>query len=262
MTWLQRARELARWPGWRRHAPAAAGSAVAHLAIVGIIALGVAAGSPAEVDAPPEELFLALDLIPPELEPVEVAAGVTPTPRAATPKPDDVTPSSPPPDPRKRAQEQPGAPPLGAPSEPSGAPDGDSVYIPPGVTTGRGPPGLASLMQNDRCSSRIGPRPRDCPSDLGARVGTMDTVMPRSEADLARHYGDFMPTCALRVGCGPDEHKTILGTAAAARPAPGSANDRGAGTPHAGGASSLGGLHDSVGRLGFNPDHRDPGFGD
>jgi hypothetical protein len=28
------------------------------------------------------------------------------------------------------------------------------------------------------------------------------------------------------------------------------------------GAGGLGGIHELVGRLGFNPDHTDPGFGD
>ena len=90
----------------------------------------------------------------------------------------------------------------------------------------------------------------------------MDSLLPRSKDDLAQHYADYMPTCPYRVGCEPGVRRTVNGSLPAGRDAPGSGNDRGAGTPHVGGAGGLGGLHDSIGRLGFNPDHTDPGFGD
>ncbi len=244
-----RAREVAAWPGWRRHAPAA-GSAVFHLVAAALVAatLGVASGSQPITE--PEE-FIAIELV--NLPPEQVAmpeAGVTP-PRAPAPRPaatDMPSPSAPAiPDPRKRPQ-QPG---TGAPPAPGGEPDSDSVYIPPSVMTGPGPAGLQGLAKGDPCTNRYGPKPKDCPSDLAARVGPMDSVLPRSKDDLAQHFADYMPTCPYRVGCEPGERRTLTGAHAV--------DNNG---EDAGGAASLGGLHDSVGRLGFNPDHTDPGFGD
>lgn len=250
MTWLEWAQQLKGWPGWRRHAPAVAGSAAFHLAAVGLVAatLGAASGAPSPAAEP--ETFIAIELInqPPDDPPPQ--AGVTP-PRAPTPRPaatDQTAPIAPAtPDPRRR-QTGPAAP------EPSlAAPGDDSVYIPPSIYKGPGPAGLQGLAgRGDPCADPLpSRRPRGCPSDLAARVGSMDTTLARSQDDLAQHYGDYMPKCALRVGCGPDEKKTILGSRAV--------DNNGMA---AGGAGSLGGMHDSVGRLGFNPDHRDPGFGD
>lgn len=256
MTWVERAQQIADWPGWRRHAPAA-GSVAVHLVALGLMAVtfGAAAGSPAT--SATEEEFLAIDLValpPEELVPME--AGVTP-PRIQAPRP--ATPDTAPvlTDPRRRQQ----AP--GAPTTPGAAADADSVYLPPSILNPSGPAGLKGLMEDERCSDpRPERRPRDCATDLAGRVGNMDSVLPRSKADLAQHFADYMPTCAYRVGCEPGVRRTMNGSMPAGRPAPGSANDRGAGTPHAGGPAGLGGLHDSVGRLGFNPDHTDPGFGD
>lgn len=256
MTWQETARELARWPGWRRHAPAA-GSVAVHLVAVAFIAatLGMASGAPA---SPGSETFIAIELVsqPPE-EIVIPEAGVSP-PRAQTPHP---APSDPPTpsvaDPRKRPQTSG----QGAPVAP-GAVD-DSVYIPPSIFTGPGPAGLQSLVGKDPCADpRPERRPRNCASDLADRVGNMDTMLPRSKDDLAQHYADYMPTCPYRSGCEPGTGKTISGTNSVGRAPPGSADDRGAGSPQAAGGSSIGGLSDSVGRLGHNKDHVDPGFGD
>jgi hypothetical protein len=258
MTWQERARELASWPGWRRHAPAA-GSAVFHLVAVAILAatLGVASGAPPSAES---ENFIAIELLTPPPEDIVIPeAGVTP-PRAQTPGPKPSDPSVPTAtDPRKRPQ-QPG---QGAPAAP-GTADDDSVYIPPSIFKAPGPAGLQGLVAgNNPCADpRPERRPRDCKTDLAARVGNMDTMQPRSKDDLAQHFADYMPVCPYRVGCEPGVRRTMNGSLPAGRGAPGSGNDRGAGTPQAGGAAGLGGLHDSVGRLGFNPDHTDPGFGD
>lgn len=249
MTWHEWAQQVADWPGWRRQAPAA-GSVAVHLIALGLIAatLGAAAGAPTTSEAAEE--FLAIDLV--TLPPEEIAspeAGVTP------PRPTVTAPSIS--DPRRRPQ----AP--AAPTTPGDTPDSDTVYLPPSILKGPGPAGLRGLTGDDRCSDPIPERrPRDCATDLAARVGNMDSVLPHSKADLAQHFADFMPTCAYRVGCEPGPRRTMNGSMPAGRPAPGSANDRGSGTPHAGGPAGLGGLHDSIGRLGFNPDHTDPGFGD
>jgi hypothetical protein len=258
MTWVERAQQVANWPGWRRHAPAAAGSIAVHLVALGLMAatFGAAAGSPA-ASAADEEEFLAIDLVqlPPE-EIVPLEAGVTPPriqpPRPATPDTAPVLPNT------KRTQQAPGAP-----TTPGAAADEDSVYLPPSILKPSGPAGLAGLMGDERCSDpRPERRPRDCATDLAGRVGNMDSVLPRSKDDLAQHLADYMPTCPYRSGCEPGPRRTINGSMPAGRPAPGSRDDRGAGTPHAGGPAGLGGLHDSIGRLGFNPDHTDSGFGD
>jgi hypothetical protein len=258
MTWHERLQQAKSWPGWRRHAPVA-GSVAVHVvgAVVAMATLGAASGAPVRPPPPPPEAFIAIDLVaelPPE-------AGVTPPPRTAAPRPDASTDTAPP-DPRKRAQPSGPALPGPAAPAPSGGADGDTVYIPPSIMVGPGPAGLQGLTSNDRCSGRYGPKPKDCPSDLAGRVGTMDSLLPRSKDDLAQHFADYMPTCPYRVGCEPGVRRTVNGSYPAGRPPPGSADDRGAGTPQAGGPAGLGGLHDSVGRLGFNPDHTDSGFGD
>lgn len=247
MTWQERARELASWPGWRRHAPAA-GSAAFHLVAVALAAatLGVASSAPTSATS---EDFIAIELItPPPEEVVIPEAGVSP-PRVATPRPAPSDPSVPAaPDPRKRPQ-----PGQGAPVAPGTPADSDSVYIPPSILKTPGPAGLQGLVAgNNPCADpRPERRPRECASDLTARVGNMDTMQPRSKDDLAQHFADYMPTCPYRVGCEPGERSTHNGSHA-------TDNNGNA----AGGPGSLGGLHDSVGRLGFNPDHMDPGFGD
>lgn len=238
MTWHEWAQQVADWPGWRRHAPAA-GSVAVHLIALGLVAATLGAASGAPTTSEPAEEYLAIDLV--ALPPEEVAppeAGVTP-PRPAVTAPSIA-------DPRRRPQ----AP--AAPATPGDAPDGDTVYLPPSILKDPGPAGLKGLMRDDRCADPIPERrPRECATDLAARVGNMDSVLPRSKADLAQHFGAFMPTCAYRVGCEPGERRTSTGAHAV--------DNNGMA---AGGAASLGGLHDSVGRLGFNPDHTDPGFGD
>jgi len=220
------------------------------------VTLGMASGAP--TSAEPEE-FIAIELVSQPPEEITIPeAGVSP-PRAQTPRPVPSAPTAPSiSDPRKRPQAG-----QGAPVAPGAPADGDSVYIPPSIFKAPGPAGLQSLAGNNPCADpRPERRPRECATDLTGRVGNMDSVLPRSKDDLAQHYADYMPTCPYRVGCEPGVRRTMNGSLPAGRGAPGSGNDRGAGTPQAGGPAGLGGLHDSVGRLGFNPDHTDPGFGD
>jgi hypothetical protein len=205
----------------------------------------MASGAPMSEE---REEFIAIELVsqPPE----EIAipeAGVSP-PRVQAPRPAPSSPSAPSiSDPRKRPQAG-----QGAPVAPGAAADSDSVYIPPSIFKAPGPAGLQSLAGNNPCADpRPERRPRECATDLAGRVGKMDSVLPRSKDDLAQHYADYMPTCPYRVGCEPGEQRTHNGAHAVDNNGPAS-----------GGAGSLGGLHDSVGRLGFNPDHVDPGFGD
>ncbi len=225
----------------------------------------------------------------PEPPRVEPQASVTPAPRPAVvapeprptpepPRPEPTRPEPPRPEPPRPEPIKP-APvavdpdkdkadavvpaPAPAPAAPM-ADAGGSVFIPPSavIQPGGGPAGLRSLAYRDPCESKFGKKPKECVDDWRGRVGEMDSMLPRSDAQLAQHFGEHMPTCGLRVGCEGGEWISTNGTRSTGRAPPGSAEDRGVGTPGAGGASSLGGLHTSVGRLGHNPDHRDTGFGD
>lgn len=93
-------------------------------------------------------------------------------------------------------------------------------------------------------------KPKDCVTNWAAAVGKMDTAMPRSKEELRTYYAEFMTRCAYRVGCEP----------------PGRLNNGtrsfGQTSPQALGPGGLQGINEVVGRLGFNPDHTDPGFGD
>lgn len=207
---------------------------------------------------PDRRVMLAVELLPElALPPREMPAGVTPPRRPTAPRPAE-------PAARDEALAPRPAVPAAPAAEDRTASD-DSVYLgPPSVLIDPEiPPGLAGLMGGDPCEAKYGPKPKACAGrDLAARTGKMDSVMPRSKEDLKQHFAEYMPTCPYKVGCDGGEWLSSNGTRSVGKPPPGSAGDRGVGTPGAGGAASLGGLHTSVGRLGFNPDHTDPGFGD
>lgn len=258
MNWRERLQLIADSPGWRRHAPVGGTIVVHGVVIAGVAGMMATAKPIAEIRREPRQL-IAIELLP---DPNTIAdvlpAGVTPPPRvrkspAATDPRTATTPT------------RPAAGPPVATNEDKHKAAGDTVYLgPPSIFADpKAPPGLASLMGNDPCATRLGVKPKECAGrDLAARTGPMDSLMPRSQDQLAQHYAEFMPTCGLRSGCDGGEWISTNGTRSVGRPPPGSANDRGVGTPGAGGAASLGGLHTSVGRLGFNRDHTDPGFGD
>jgi hypothetical protein len=244
---LVRAREWARWDGWRRHGPAA-GSIAIHLAAVGILALslGGAIAGPEPRVVRDEDKPLALELLQVELQP-EVSAGVTPPPKAAppqTPSRGDGSDAVSLPDPRKQKPAGPTAP--AAPAEREAG-----VYMPPSVLLEpRGPAGLQGLAYGDPCASRFGKKPKECADDWAARVGTMDSVLPRSKEELKQQFAEFIEPCPWKVGCEGGEWMSTNGTRSVF------------GTRQHGGAASLGGIHDMVGRLPQKPDFVDPGFGD
>lgn len=256
MSWLERIQQLVDRPGWRRHAPAA-GSVVAHFAVVALIA-GMMTGVTAE-NAPnhkPSTRFMSVELVQLPEQPVE--AGVTPPPHA---KPDATPTRSAPtlPADRRRANAPTAPADRGAASA-----DDDTFYVPPSSQAQPGvAQGLASLMGDDPCVATIGPKARECAGrELAKRTGRMDSAMARPKEQLAQYFGEFMPKCTIRVGCEGGEWISSIGTRGVGKAPPGSAGDRGVGTPMAGGAASLGGANTIVGRLGFNREHTDPGFGD
>jgi len=256
MEWRERIDQLAAWPGWRRHGPAA-GSVTVHLGLVAVIAsvLGTAGASDAPRPRPPE--FMELTFVPvaavPEPEP-ELSAGVTP-PRAPAPAPKAS--GETPPDPRRQKRVATATTPNPAPtSEPGGE------YLPPAILLPGGAKGLDALAYGNPCEAKIGKKPKHCVDNWAARVGPMDSMTPRSKQELAEHFAEYMPTCRWKVGCEGGQWISNNGTRSVAKAPPGSADDRGQMAAMAGGAASLGGLNTIVGRLGFNPDHTDPGFGD
>lgn len=256
MTWRERISSYTEWAGWRRHAPAA-GSVAAHLVVVGVFASMMAAVTAEDAPRPPrpDPKLLSVELL--QLPETPIEAGVTPPPRA---KPD--APSQPTPDKRKPLSPATAAPATGAPSD-TGAPDDNTFYIPPSDAPTGVAKGLASLMGDDACEARYGPKARECAGrDLAKRTGNMDSVMSRPKEQLAQYFGEFMPKCTMRVGCEEGEWISINGTRSTGKPPPGSRNDHGVGSPGAGGAASVGGINTIVGRLGFNREHTDPGFGD
>lgn len=126
------------------------------------------------------------------------------------------------------------------------------LYVPPSVLIEPGgPAGLRNLTNGNPCESRFGEKPKECADNWRGRVGAMDSLLPRSKAELAQHFDAFVPKCPWKVGCEGGEWMSNNDTRATPPKSSASA-----------GAASLGGIHDLVGRLPQNPDFTDPGFGD
>lgn len=209
---------------------------VVGVAIVSLMAASVRPAPPPKARPPAEAITVELmaDSLPipplPKPAPREKTATLPTAPATAT-------------DPRKA----PASTPAIAAETPSGG--ADSVYVPSPFATQQPTGGLQGLANIDPCAARKGVRPKDC-TNWVARVGAMDSMMPRSKQDLAQQHGQFMPTCPYRVGC--EEKGEWIST---------NGTRNVAGTRMAGGVESVGGITDTVGRLGFNPDHFDRGFG-
>jgi hypothetical protein len=258
----ERAGELLRWPGWRRIAPIA-GSVGTHVVLgVAIFSVLAATTKPSPRVAPQVEAQLQVTLIAESLPP----KGWRPTPPDApkAPPQSEVKPSTDvaPPiakTPRKDEKRSGQRPAVsgGKPSEDEGGVYlGDSALADSGV-----PLGLRSLLEADPCAPKKGLPRGDCgPNWTQKFASNTYTIMP-SEQQLKRMYPGIIPPCPYKTGC-ERSAMNINGTRSVGRPPPGSIRDTGSSSPMAGGAAGLGGLYDSVGRLGFNPDHTDPGFGD
>jgi hypothetical protein len=238
------------WPGWRRHAPAA-GSVAAH-AVVGVALVGLMTAYskplPPRVDpAPPEAIDIVLLDEPPLPEvrpaPARAAPRTVPAPKAAPAA--DAAPVMP--LPRKDPKQQTAAP------EPAPAEDTESVYVPRSLFASIGSTGgLEGLVNRDPCTALVGTKPKDCAANWAARVGTMDSMMPRSKEEMRQQFAEFIAPCPWKVGCEPLSDGKLLN----------GARSFGLKSPMASGAGGVQGINEVVGRLGFNPDHTDPGFGD
>jgi hypothetical protein len=133
---------------------------------------------------------------------------------------------------------------------------GDSYLADSGV-----PLGLRSLLEEDPCAPKKGLPRGDCGPTWTQKFASNTYTITPSEQQLKRMYPGIIPPCPYKTGC-ERSAMNINGTRSVGRAPPGSIRDTGSASPMAGGAAGLGGLHDSIGRLGFNPDHTDPGFGD
>lgn len=185
----------------------------------------------------------------PSPEPPRPQASVTPPPRTPEPRP---APAPAAVDPRKDKDDAVVAP---APAATAPAADaGGSIFLPPSsvIQPGGGPAGLRNLAYGNPCESRFGKKPKECVENWRGRVGEMDSVMPRSEEDLRRHFADYIKPCPDKVGCDGGEWISTNGTRAPSDLT----------SAAAGGAASVGGINDLVGRLPQQPDFVDPGFGD
>jgi len=130
--------------------------------------------------------------------------------------------------------------------------DPGAVYLPPSILSGAEiPRGLQGLVNADRCNPKKGLKPEDCGAEWSARIEQPGAWQTASKEDLRQHFVEFMPVCPYRVGCEAGDGVLLNG-----------ARSFGLKSPMASGAGGLQGIHDVVGRLGFNPDHTDPGFGD
>lgn len=189
-------------------------------------------------------------LPPPELQVTLVAETPTPsmrpsvTARLSTPDAEPI--------PDKPRATRPRKEELRTPETTADASDPEAVYLPPSILAGDDVPlGLQGLVNADRCNPGKGLKPKDCGADWSAKVEQADAWQTASKDELRQHYAEFMPVCPYKVGCELSDGVLLNG-----------ARSFGLKSPMASGAGGLQGIHDVVGRLGFNPDHTDPGFGD
>jgi hypothetical protein len=259
----ERADELLRWPGWRCCAPVA-GSVITHIVLGGAVLSALAATSKpslhtASPAAPRLEVTLVAESLPPKgWKPTPPDARKAPPQSEARPSTDTAPPiaRAPRKDEKRRAGERPFIS-GGKPSEEEGGVFlGDSDLADSGV-----PLGLRGLLEADPCEPKKGLPRGDCGPTWTQKFASNTYTITPTEAQLKRMYPGIIPPCPYKAGCEPSA-MNINGTRSVGRAPPGSIRDTGSGSPMAGGAAGLGGLHDSIGRLGFNPDHTDPGFGD
>jgi hypothetical protein len=244
-----------RWPGWRRSAPAA-GSLVTH------IFLGMAVFSMLAATSKPRRVVVTP---PPTLEVTLVAETSPPPGRRPTPpdapkapprsesKPDAADSQPIARDPRKDQKKQGAARPDIAGGKPSD--DDGGVYLGDAAISDSGVPlGLRSLMEEDPCQPKPGKSPgASCGPSWSQKFASTEFQILPTEAQLRRMYPGIIPPCPYKVGCDGGEWISTNGTRSVF-------SERG--NPMMSGAGGLGGIHETVSRLGFNPDHTDPGFGD
>lgn len=250
--WARRQASMREWGGWRCLSPAA-GSLAAHGVVgVAIVSMFGASITPRPTSLAPPSTELQVTLVAetpmPSMRP---STSVRPPAPDAEPMPE-----------RPRAvrprKEEPRS------SDPSvDTSDPGAVYLPPSILSGAEiPRGLQGLVNADRCNPKKGLKPEDCGAEWSARIEQPDAWQTASKEDLRQHFVEFMPVCPYRVGCEAGEWISTNGTRSVIDRLAAASGTIYRGSPMNSGAAGLGGIHDLVGRLPFNPDHTDPGFGD
>lgn len=241
------------WPGWTKHAPAA-GSVAVHLVIGLVVASFLAASgktlsSAGEEKARPVlEVSLMTDALPLPSETIRPppAKGAPRTP--ASPRESDTIAV-----PAAGARKDPARAAPDAPAPMASAGSGSVVLGPSPFAQAERKGGIEGLASNDPCTARIGIKPKECGPNWAAKLGNQASLMPRSKAEMKQLYAEFIAPCPWKVGCEGGEWKSSNGARSVY-----SYN----GSPMMSGAAGLGGINELTGRLGFNPDAIDPGFGD
>jgi hypothetical protein len=240
------------WPGWRRYAPAA-GSVATH------VVLGLALASMLAATSKPQRLGV---IAPRQLEVTLVAETPLP-PRGIRPTPPE--PRRTPPPSQPKAEVLPDAPRTEkdsrkdqkqqqAAAEPSATDEGGVYLGESSVALSGIPLGLRSFFETDPCHPKKGLPRGDCGSQWAEKLAKSDTLLVPTAQQLRRMYPGIIPACPYKAGCdGLPEGKLNNGTRSVFNSF---------GSPMMAGAGSLGGMSQTVERLGFNPDHTDPGFGD
>jgi hypothetical protein len=229
------------WSGWRRYSPAA-GSLLAH-GVVGLAIVSMFGASTKPRSTPP--------LLPsPQLEVTLIAETPVPSvrpPATVRPRTPDAEPI-----PEKPRSAVPRKETTRTPEATADASDADAVYLPPSILNDADVPlGLRGLVNADRCTPKAGLKPKDSGAQWSTKVEQAKAWQAPSKDELRQHFAEFMPVCPYKVGCERGDGVLLNG-----------ARSFGLKSPMASGAGGLQGIHDVVGRLGFNPDHTDPGFGD
>lgn len=238
---------LRSWQGWRRYAPAA-GSVGAHIVVGGAIIWLVAATSLPPMSTPH---ILEVTLMPEAETPPPMPTPPTQAPARprAVNEPDAEALPTLPPTARKPEKKPSATQPLSTTSAIAST-ESEGVFLPPSPYA-PGAVGLASLTA-DPCKTTGKLQVKDCDTRL-SKISPPKYYEEMTKEEKARYYAEYVPICPYKVGCDGGPWRGNNGTHSVY-----SYN----GSPMMSGAGGLGGINELVGRLGFNPDHTDPGFGD
>lgn len=243
----ERIRAWANRSGWRGIAPVAGSVAVHSLIGIALASILSTQAKPSALlspgrDRPFMDVSLLTDLSAPETGRASLPVGSAPSGKPGEPASDHFPEPS-----AEGARDAAGV----AVTEPGSA---GSVWLGPSpfsAPAAKG--GIEGLLGKDPCSGVSGLKPRECGTDWAAKWGNQASLAPRTKEDLRRYYSEFIPPCPRKVGCEGGEWRSNSGTRSVY-----SYN----GSPMMSGAGGLGGINELTGRLGFNPDATDPGFGD
>jgi hypothetical protein len=250
---------IAGWTGWRRYGPAAGSGFVHIIAAAGIISM-IAASANQQLPPPPKPdppRQLEVTLI--SEAPIPPSMGMRPAPpearKPSAPAARDAAPLAPAPKSAdsKTPKQKPSA---GAPASPGAAVTNDpgGVYLGDASGSSGVPLGLRSIYEGaDPCDQKNIALGRDCGVKWSQKLGEGSLLQKPTARELQAMYPGIVLPCQWKVGCDQKEWKSNNGTRSVFNPN---------GAAMMSGAGGLGGINGLTGRLGFNPDFTDPGFGD